>query len=124
MLWKDLEPYADPDENRVMEEQLEFYRRATALRNRLAALRRGSFRTLLADDEQDVWVFLREFGNEKVLVALNASDRQATVTVPELASMPGDWKLVFGHHHPPDEPDRFPELVIPPVSGRAWATGP
>lgn len=124
MLWKDLEPYADPDENRVMEEQLEFYRRATALRNRFASLRRGSFRTLLADDEQDVWVFLREFGNEKVLVALNASDRQATVTVPELASMPGEWKLVFGHHHPPDEPDRFPELVIPPTLGRVWATGP
>lgn len=124
MLWKDLEPYTDPDENRVMEEQLEFYRRATALRNRFTALKRGSFRTLLADDDQDVWVFLREFGNEKVLVALNASDRQATVTVPELASMPGEWKLVFGHHHPPDEPDRFPELVVPPVSGRAWAVAP
>ena len=124
MLWKDLEPYADPDENRVMEEQLEFYRRATALRNRFAALRRGSFRTLLADDEQDVWVFLRELGREKVLVALNASDRQATVEVPELASMPGDWKLVFGHHHPSDEPDRFPKLLIPPVSGRVWAIGP
>ncbi|MFZ9692048.1 MAG: alpha amylase N-terminal ig-like domain-containing protein [Phycisphaerales bacterium] len=124
MLWKDLEPYTDPDENRVMEEQLEFYRRATALRNRFAALRRGSFRTLLADDQQDVWVFLRELGPEKVLVALNASDRQATVTVPELASMPGAWELVFGHHHPPDEPDRFPELVVPPVSGRVWAITP
>ena len=124
MLWKDLEPYADPDENRAMDEQLEFYRRATALRNRFAALKRGSFRTLLADDQQDVWVFFRELGHEKVLVALNASDRQATVTVPELASMPGKWELVFGHHHPPDEPDRFPELVVPPVSGRVWAIAP
>lgn len=124
MLWKDLEPYEDPDENQVMDEQLEFYRRATALRNRFPALRRGSFQTLLADDEQDVWVFLRELGAEKVLVALNASDRQATVSVPGLAAMEGDWKLVFGHHHPADEPDRFPELVIPPVSGRVWATGP
>jgi len=124
MLWKDLEPYEDPHENHVLDEQLEFYRRATALRNRFAALRRGSFRTLLADDEQDVWVFLRELGSEKVLVALNASDRQAIVEVPELAEHPDGWDLVFGHRHPTDEPDRFPKLLIPPVSGRVWATGP
>lgn len=128
MLWKDLEPYDEPRENRVMEEQLAFTMQATALRARHPSLRRGSFRTLLVDDAQDVWVFLREFGSEKVLVALNASDRQATVEVPELAAMPatakGEWRLVFGHRHPRDEPDRFPEIVIPPVSGRAWATGP
>lgn len=79
MLWKELEPYAKPDQNFVMDEHLEFYRKAIALRNDLSALRRGSFQTLLTDDERDVWVFLREDDQQWVLVALNASLGSADV---------------------------------------------
>ncbi len=124
MLWKDLEPYEDHHENFVMEEHLAFYREAIGLRRSLAALRRGSYRTLLCDDEQDVLVFLRELGEQKVLVALNASEREATVQVPELEAIGGEWRLAFGHRHPRDAPDTFPTLTVPPVGGRVWVSGP
>ena len=51
------------------------------LRNAHPALRTGTFRTVLTDDAQDVWVFLREGNGEQVLVALNAAAKPATITV-------------------------------------------
>ena len=83
MLWKDLEPYGQPGENAVMQDHLDFYRGVIALRNAHPALRTGSFRTVLTDDAKDVWVFLREGAGEQVLVALNASDKPAEITLPE-----------------------------------------
>jgi len=125
MLWKDLEPYEDADENFVMEDHLAFYREAIGLRRRLAALRRGSFRTILCDDEQDVFLFLRELGDERVLVALNASEREAQIEIPPIDGAPASsWRLAFGAD--PDDPadDELPVVKIPPVSGRVWVSGP
>jgi cyclomaltodextrinase / maltogenic alpha-amylase / neopullulanase len=118
MLWKDLQPYAVPGENAVMEEQLDFYRRAIALRNAHPALRTGSFRTVVTDDAQDTWVFLREGGGEQVLVALNAGDKPATLDLP--ASLGSGWKPAFGEA-PTNVPDSaFPRVEVPPVAGRVW----
>jgi glycosidase len=118
MLWKDLEPYGQPGENAVMESQLDFYRRAIALRNAHPALRTGSFTTVLTDDVQDCWVFLRELGGEQVLVALNAGDKPATLQLP--ASLGAGWKSVFGDG-PVSVPDAaFPKVEIPLESGRVW----
>jgi glycosidase len=118
MLWKDLEPYGDPDENRVMDEQLDFYRRAIALRNAHSALRTGSFRTVLLDDKADVWVFLREGDGEQVLVALNASEHPATVLLP--AELGEGWKPVFGEPAVGVPDSAFPRVEIPMESGRVW----
>jgi glycosidase len=95
MLWRDLEPYENPDENHVMDDHLAFYKRAIALRNAHPALRTGSFQTLLTDDEQDVWAFLRRDPNEQLIVALNASDKDATVVVPLPRNAPRAWRGVF-----------------------------
>jgi cyclomaltodextrinase / maltogenic alpha-amylase / neopullulanase len=73
MLWQDLMPYAQPEQNFVMTDQLEFYRQAIQLRREHSALRTGSFRTLLTDDDADLWVFERANATEIVRVALNAS---------------------------------------------------
>ncbi len=96
MLWKDLQPYEKPEENSVMEEHLDFYKRLCALRRGHAALRVGTFRTLLADDAQDVWVFERVSGDEHVLVALNASGLSRQVEIPLPAGAPRQWHCVFG----------------------------
>ncbi len=115
MLWKDLEPYEASEDNHVVGEQLDFYRRAIALRREHAALRTGSFQTVLTDDAQDVWVFLRRDAREQVLVALNAGEREAAVTLP--AALGDGWTLVFGA---PASPPSFPSLSVPPVSGCVW----
>ncbi len=100
MLWPDLGPYATPRDNVVMEEQLEFYRAAIALRNAHPALRTGGFRSLVTDDDADVWVFLRQDGDEQLIVALCAADRPAAVELPaELLRQAGldaaAWELLL-----------------------------
>jgi len=118
MLWKDLEPYQEPHENHVMEEQLAFYRKATALRHAHPALRTGSFRTVLTDDAQDVWVFMREGHGEQVLVALNAGPQPAIVNLPE--SVGTGWKPEFGKTGESVADAAFPRVEIPMEAGRVW----
>ncbi len=122
MLWKDLEPYENPSDNFVMDDHLDFYRRAIALRNDHVALRRGSIRTVLVDDAQDTWVFLREHGDDVVLVALNASGREARVEVPDGQLPEGTWSLAFGAGRAAESAP--PTLVLPPLAGRVWTLTP
>ena len=51
LLWEDLEPY-DSSEDRVDREMLAWYRKVFSMRAAHAALRTGSFRTLLVDDAE------------------------------------------------------------------------
>ncbi|MDA0802325.1 MAG: alpha-amylase family glycosyl hydrolase [Planctomycetota bacterium] len=119
MLWKDLEPYENPGENRVMDDHLGFYRRAVALRVAEAALRRGDYRTLLADDRDDVWAFERSIpGGDTLVVILNASDRAQSV---DLRDSLGDgasasWSHVFATDADA-KPQSLPRLTVPAVSG-------
>ena len=81
MLWKDLEPYADPDENHVMDDQLAFYRSAIKLRREHPALSTGSFQSLLTDDAKNVWAFERVGDHEQIVVVLNAAEADAKVVL-------------------------------------------
>ena len=112
MLWQDLEPYEEPEENRVVPELLQYYREVIALRNAHPALRRGGFRSELLDDEQDVWAFRRTHGDEELLVALNASEDGARITLPE-----GNWTPVFPAGAGSDAGGT---VSLEPVSGRVW----
>lgn len=124
MLWKDLEPYARPDEDAVMDEQLAWYRAVGALRAGTAALRVGSFRTVLADDAADVWAFERQEAGHRVIVALNASERDAIVTLPRLPA--GGWRETFSSSTATYSPegracaDGFPTVVVPALGGMVW----
>jgi len=95
MLWKDLEPYENPEENFVMEDHLAYYRQIIALRRTHSALRTGSFATLLADDAADVWAFLRKNEEEQIIVVVNASDQARQVAIPLPADSPRTWQGVF-----------------------------
>ncbi|MEC8733380.1 MAG: DUF3459 domain-containing protein, partial [Planctomycetota bacterium] len=91
----------------VMPELLERYKRMIRLRNEHPALRRGSFQTLLTDDEQDLFVFLRAHEGEELLVALNAGDAPARFDLPE-----GAWSPVYGGD--------LETGVVEATSGRVW----
>lgn len=58
------------------------YQRMIALRRLLPALSEGAMRVLLADDATGVLVFARETAEQRVIVALAASDQAQTVRVP------------------------------------------
>jgi hypothetical protein len=96
MVWKDLEPYDDP-QVRFNEQVFNAYRHAIAVRNALEPLRTGSYRTLLADDRTGVLAFARESSAGRVTVVINRSDREQRVEVP-----------IFG---PPKAGDRGVEVV-------------
>jgi cyclomaltodextrinase len=117
MLWEDLEPYANPDINHVMDEHLAYYREIIALRNEHAALRTGGFESLLADSAADAWAFLRFDGSEQLLVALNASEAERVVHVPLPAGSPADWTHVFGGDGTVSAQGDRLTLTIPPLSG-------
>jgi glycosidase len=114
MLWPDLGPWEDPNEA-VDTSMLAHYREVIALRNAHPSLRRGSFRTVLCDDAQDTWVFVRELDGEQVLVALNAGEKPATAS---LESMGTGWTDAFGT--PGIADDGLRKATIPAVGGRVW----
>jgi glycosidase len=109
LLWEDLEPYDSP-EDRVDRAMLAWYRKVFPMRAAHAALRTGSFRTLLVDDAQDTWVFERANANERIVVALNAGSRDATVTLP--GATVGAKDLLGG-----TDLAKLPTLVVPATGG-------
>lgn len=114
MLWPDLGAWEDPRES-ADPSMLAYYREIIALRTAHPALRTGSFRSVLADDAQDTWVFLREQGGEQVLVALNASEVPATLSLDSL----GDgWQDAFGT--PGFADDGLRKATVPAIGGRVW----
>ncbi len=117
MLWEDLEPYAEPEKNHVMDDHLAYYRQVIGLRNEHPALRRGTFTQLLADDEADVIAFLRTADAEHVLVALNASGQPQTVRIPLPEGAGTHWTGLFGVKGRQDAVDGKLELTVPALGG-------
>ncbi len=112
MLWKDLEPYADPDNNYVMDEHLSFYQAAISFRKKHDVFHNGEFRTVLIDDHRNLWGCVRENTQEEILVVLNAGNDDADIDFSDL----GDgWECVFGvgEDHPP-------HIRIKGIESRAW----
>jgi glycosidase len=80
MVWKDLEPYDDP-QVRFDPAQFEAYQRAIAARSALPPLRTGFFRPVEIDDTGGVFSFVRELNDQHVYVVINRSDRTQTTTI-------------------------------------------
>ncbi len=95
-----MEGEKDPDCRRTMiwdstrwnMDLYQWYRQVLSLRSRLAPLRRGTYKTLLADDERSIFAFIRELEGESVVVVLNnrAVSQEITLSVPE--KTPGLWE--------------------------------
>jgi cyclomaltodextrinase len=83
-----LEGGKDPDSRRAFpwketdwnQEMRNWVKTLIALRKRTACLRRGDFRQIYAED--GLYAFARILGEEKVLIALNASDRNRRLEIP------------------------------------------
>ncbi len=76
------------DESSWNYELLTFFRRATALRTTLPALRTGDFRILHAKEE--LFIFARRLADQVAIVAFNAAETDAIASVPaaELVGRP------------------------------------
>jgi glycosidase len=114
MIWGDLEPYDDPEQT-VDAEHHAYYRDVIRLRREHATLRRGSFRTLVTDDAQDVWVFERELDGETLVVAINAGEGAARIRSSELN---GNFTELHGPRGQGEGFDLSGELVLEALSGQ------
>ena len=120
MVWDDM-IYADEvtlpdgsnkeqgDKVEVNRDLLDHYRKLIALRRDLPALRRGSFETVLIDDDKQLYGFRRQLGDEAVLVVLNNSNE------PQEASVEGDgaWEDRWNGGKVSGEDGRL-TLALPP----------
>ncbi len=77
-----------PDKVEVNRDLLEYYRKLIALRRDLPSLRRGSFETVLIDDENQLYGFRRKLNDEEVMVILNNSNEKREAVL-EVA---GNWQ--------------------------------
>jgi cyclomaltodextrinase / maltogenic alpha-amylase / neopullulanase len=65
-----------------LEELRGWLRTLISLRKRYVALRRGTYRRVLADDRRNVYAFARTLGDEAILVVINASAAQRHLRLP------------------------------------------
>lgn len=80
-----------PWENRP-EELHDFYRKWITVRRESTALGRGSYQTLAAIDEQELYVFERRSEKERVLVVLNAGEEKRQIDLsPYLGTSYEEW---------------------------------
>jgi glycosidase len=79
MIWKDLEPYDDP-EVKFDQEKFDWYQRLIATRNHLPALQTGFFHPVKIDDAKNIFVYSRDLGDQHAYVVINRSSESAAVT--------------------------------------------
>jgi alpha-glucosidase len=96
------------------ESMLSLVRSLTRLRREHPSLARGSYRSISVGDE-DVFAYVREHGDERLLVALNFGDRGAQVDVSELGSKGA--VLLSATTKGRDEPTELAGLQLDPSEG-------
>ena len=127
MVWPDLDydpeailpggvPRAEPDEVAFDHELYDYYRRIIALRKASPALRRGDYRTLLADDTRRLFAFARETDGDAAVCLFNADELMHTV---ELPVGDGEWRDVL-NGEPVTLVDGAIQANIPPLSGAIY----
>ncbi|MBN2893697.1 MAG: alpha-glucosidase C-terminal domain-containing protein [Bacteroidales bacterium] len=92
MIWNDID-YQDetylPDQTTRKPDKVEqnmdlyiHYKKMIRIRNKHKSLQLGSFKTLVINDEKNIFVFEREYENEIIVVVFNNSDTNQVVEIP------------------------------------------
>lgn len=86
----------NPDLVSVDSELVEYYRNLIRLRVEHPALRRGTYHTLLTDDENGIFAFLRQTEEERIVAVFNGSTRMYQVPASLLEGGSDRWTVLFG----------------------------
>jgi len=92
MVWKDLEPYDDP-QIKFDDRLFQHYRRLIAIRNTQPALQLGWFQAIKLDDAAGVFAFERTLGDQRVYVIISRNPGSQTIAIPQ-GDIGSDEKLV------------------------------
>ena len=102
-----------PDEVAFDGDLFAYYRKIIALRKASPALRRGDYRTLLADDARRLFAFARTTEDDTAVALFNADEVAHEV---ELPLGEGDWRDMLDEC-PVIRADGVIRVTLPPVSG-------
>lgn len=132
MIWDDL-TYADevfaadmrtrhaPDQVAIRSGLLAHYKLMLAIRSWHPALQHGSYRTLMTDDTRGLFVFERTAGNDRVIVALNNSDKEIVCELGDVLAKSFFDELTSQQHR---VTDGILHLTIPAKGAVVLSTGP
>ncbi len=127
MLWPDMQ-YADEvshpfgksrpaDTNTFNKDLFQYYRSLIHLRQEHRALSLGESRTIITDDERDIYSFLRTHNGEEILVVLNNNTTLQNITIPSGDPVSSkDWATLFASPGVQTR-DGGRSFTIPPKSG-------
>ncbi|MGQ9778478.1 MAG: glycoside hydrolase family 13 protein [Bacillota bacterium] len=121
----------DPDCRKTMpwapEEQdqdlLTFYRRLGAIRKNSPALWDGTFLSVYQDNAAGIWAYLREAGEERLLVVMNTSEHDRIITFPSEAREEGRWEDLLRGGVYEVGPDYGLVVKLPALSGTILRQG-
>lgn len=94
-----------------------YYKKLINIRKNYPSLRKGFYKTLLLDDENNIFAFTREIGNEKSIVILNNSSECKTLNLKSPFKKTQKWFDVLNNVTYKQENNIIKIKNIPPISG-------
>jgi cyclomaltodextrinase len=67
----------EPDKVEINQNLYEHYKKLIHIRKKNKALQLGSYKTIMADDDQDLFIFERVYENERLIVVINNSEKRS-----------------------------------------------
>ena len=80
MIWEDIQ-YEDSDVS-INSDLFDFYKKAISIRRNNVSLNIGDFQTLITNDSENLYAFMRSFAKQKIVVVINNSDRDKVIQLP------------------------------------------
>ncbi|HNT67182.1 MAG TPA: glycoside hydrolase family 13 protein [bacterium] len=128
MLWSDMDYEPEtanpngskrkPDTVEVDNDLLSHYQKMIHIRNRCPALQIGDWRTLLTDDERDLFIFSRSTAEETTIVAINNSDLPHSLDLP--VETDGRWTDLLNESSQAVEKNGLLHLELEAKWGAIW----
>ena len=80
MIWDDIQ-YEDSDVS-INSDLFDFYKKAISIRRNNVSLNIGDFQTLIANDSENLYAFMRSSAKQKIVVVINNSDSDKVIQLP------------------------------------------
>lgn len=80
MIWNDIQ-YEDSDVS-INSDLFDFYKKAISIRRNNVSLNIGNFQTLITNDSENLYAFMRSSAKQKIIVVINNSDCDKVIQLP------------------------------------------
>jgi len=80
MIWDDIQ-YEDSDVS-INSDLFDFYKKAISIRRNNISLNIGDFQTLITNDSENLYAFMRSSAKQKIVVVINNSDSDKVIQLP------------------------------------------